>query len=321
MAEFDLIERIRAASADLGHGVALGIGDDAAVLDVAVGQQLVVTTDTLVEGVHFFAGTDPADIGWKTLAVNLSDLAAMGAAPAWVVLNLTLPNADVDFVDDLLRGFVALAAQHGVALVGGDTCSGPRNLAVTAMGLVPRGSAMTRRGAQVGDAVYVTGAPGEALAGLDWLRAQGGIAAAARASGPAALACRRLLRPTPRVTAGLALRGVASACIDVSDGLVVDLAHVATGSGVAIELEVEALPISAALQALQPPPACFDTVLAGGDSYELAFTAPATATLPSAAQCGVAITRIGRVVAGQGVRVVRGGQPYASRRRGWEHFA
>src|SRR5690606_3354602 len=232
--EFSLIDAI-ARRASARDDVVLGIGDDAAILAVPAGNQLVVAMDTLNAGVHFPEDTAPADIGWKALAVNLSDLAAMGARPAWCTLSLSLPDSDIGRVDGFLDGFLSLAALHGVALVGGDTTRGPLSVCVTAHGLVEPGRALRRDGARVGDDVWVTGTPGDAAGALAQWRAGGERDAALRA---------RLERPAPRVEAGLALAGLAHAAIDVSDGLLADLGHVCAASGVGMEIELAALPVS-----------------------------------------------------------------------------
>jgi thiamine-monophosphate kinase len=314
--EFDLIEVIR-ARVDAARGdVALGIGDDAALLDVPAGRQLVACTDTLVAGVHFPVGTTPEDIGWKALAVNLSDLAAMGAEPAWALLALTLPDADAAFVERFAEGFAELARAHGVALVGGDTTQGPFAVTVTALGFVPHDLALTRGGARVGDAVFVTGTLGDAAGALRVLRDSGENAVELQA---------RLHRPQPRIAAGLALRGVASACIDVSDGLLADLDHVCAASNVGAEIEADALPVSPALTASFDAKTCRDLALAGGDDYELCFTAPAareTEIVEALARIGCGATRIGRIVAGSGVRVLDvGGNEIEIAHAGWEHFS
>lgn len=314
--EFDLIAAIRARTAVARADVALGIGDDAALLDVSAGQHLVACTDTLVEGVHFPRGTAPADLGWKSLAVNLSDLAAMGAQPAWALLALTLPVADARFVQGFADGFAELARAHGVALVGGDTTQGPLTITVTAMGCVPHGAALTRAGARVGDGVFVTGTLGDAAGALLRVQGHGDVPVALRA---------RLDRPEPRVSAGLALRGIASACIDVSDGLVADLGHVCMASGVGAELELDALPLSAGLRAVFDEETGRRFALAGGDDYELCFTAPTSdgdAIHKACAGVGLQVTRIGRIVAGTGVRVLdANGGAVEVPRAGWEHFS
>jgi thiamine-monophosphate kinase len=294
----------------------LGIGDDAALLDVPAGQQLVACTDTLVAGVHFPSVTTPEDIGWKALAVNLSDLAAMGAEPAWALLALTLPDGDATFVRRFAEGFAGLARMHGLALVGGDTTQGPLAATVTALGLVPRARALTRGGARTGDAVFVTGTLGDAAGALRLLRDSGKNEVALRA---------KLDRPQPRIAAGLALRGIASACIDVSDGLLADLGHVCAASQVGAEIQADALPVSPELEASFDARTCRDLALAGGDDYELCFTAPPAREAEivetlAHARCGA--TRVGRVVAGSGVRVLDArASEIEVARTGWEHFS
>lgn len=311
--EFDLIARIRARVATRAD-VVLGIGDDAALLAPPPGRQLVVTADTLNDGVHFPRGTSPADVGWKALAVNLSDLASMGAEPAWCTLSLSLPQSDPAWIEGFLDGFLDLAGQHGIALVGGDTTRGPLSIAVTAMGLVEPGRALRRDGARVGDEVWVTGTLGDAA---------GGLALLDREPVPALRA--RLDRPTPRVAAGRALAGIATACVDVSDGLLADLGHVCARSHVAARIDVDALPASAALMEVIGEADRIALQASGGDDYELCFTAPADAGADIgavSAQLGLRITRIGRIVAGEGVHPVDAkSQPWSSPRRGYDHFA
>jgi len=318
--EFRLIDRIRERTAQPRGDVHLGIGDDAAVLSVPTGQQLAVAIDTLVEGVHFPPATAPQDIGWKALAVNLSDLAAMGAEPAWALLALTLPHADPVRVDGLAEGFAELAREQGVALVGGDTTRGPFSLSVVVHGFVPPGQALTRAAAGVGDAVFVTGTLGDAAGGLRL--AQGERAFDPADAAHAALRAR-LDRPTPRVRAGLALRGLANACIDVSDGLLADLAHICAASGVGAELDVEALPLSPMLRAVFGDDTAREFALTGGDDYELCFTVPTTAIgamHEALAVVGEHASRIGAIVEGRGVSAI-GGEPLATRPGGWDHFA
>lgn len=315
LAEFDLIARIRARVASRAD-VVLGIGDDAALLQPPAGMQLAVSMDTLNAGVHFPPGTAPADIGWKALAVNLSDLAAMGAAPAWCTLSLSLPDGDAGFVDGFLDGFLALAAQHDVALVGGDTTRGPLSVCVTVQGLVEPGMALRRDGARAGDEVWVSGTLGDAAGALAQWQAGQAIDTGLR---------MRLDRPTPRLALGRALRGIASACIDVSDGLLADLGHVCTASGVGARIDVEALPASDALRA------CFgreqQRILqaTGGDDYELCFTAPADArdaALQAAASGGVTVSCIGRIVDVPGVAACSAdGNAWSAPAAGWVHFA
>jgi thiamine-monophosphate kinase len=323
--EFDLIELIRERTALSRGDVALGIGDDAALLRPAAGHQLVACTDTLVAGVHFPTGTAPADIGWKSLAVNLSDLAAMGATPAWAMLALTLPRADHRFVEAFAEGFAQLARTHAVALVGGDTTQGPLSITVGAFGFVPEGRALLRSGARVGDAVFVTGTPGDAAAALRLLRDAGlGTRDALNQQARSEL-LSRLNRPEPRVAAGLALRGVASACIDVSDGLLADLQHVCRAGGVGAVIDVDAVPASSAMLALFTATDRRTFGLGGGDDYELCFTAGVDHLDRIAAEfarLGVSVTRIGRIVAEPGVLVRdANGNAVEVPRPGWQHFA
>lgn len=312
--EFALIERIR-ARARRRDDVVLGIGDDAAVLAVPPGQQLVVTSDTLVAGVHFPEETAPADLGWKALAVNLSDLAAMAATPAWCTLALTLPGADDAWLDAFLDGFLELADQHGVSLVGGDTTRGPLSITVTAFGLVPAGQALRRDGARAGDDVWVTGTIGDAAGALaQW-----------RAHGPASAKLRwRLDRPTPRIEAGLALRGLASAGIDVSDGLAADLGHVLAASGVGARLELGRLPTSRTLADHFAEPRRWELQLSGGDDYELCFTAPAARAFEierALAALDLPATVVGQIEAEPGLRFgTPDGGAYAPAAAGYQHF-
>ncbi len=313
IAEFDLISRIRARASQRG-GVVLGIGDDAALLQVPPGRELVVTADTLNVGVHFPEATAPADIGWKALAVNLSDLAAMGAVPAWCTLSLSLSQADKSWIDAFLDGFLALADQHGVSLIGGDTTRGPLSVSVTAMGLVEPGKALRRDRARVGDDVWVTGTLGDAAAALEAILEGRGVPESLR---------QRLDRPTPRVAAGLRLSALAHACIDVSDGLLADLAHICERSGVGAEINLADLPASAHLASVESAErwrwqAC------GGDDYELCFTASPRdreLILQALDFTDVSATRIARIVAGQDVRAFDAeGKDWQPPRRGYEHF-
>jgi thiamine-monophosphate kinase len=311
--EFDLIARIR-ARAGTRDDIVLGIGDDAALLAPPPGRHLVVTADTLNDGVHFPHGTPPADIGWKALAVNLSDLASMGAEPAWCTLSLSLPQSDAAWIDGFLDGFFALAGEHGIALVGGDTTRGPLSLSVTAMGFVDAGSALRRDGAQVGDDVWVTGTLGDAAGALVLLDRQ-----------PAHPLRSRLDRPAPRVHAGRALAELASACVDVSDGLLADLGHICARSDVGARIEIPSLPASQTLRDAFDDVARAALQAAGGDDYELCFTADAShreriASLASSLD--LRITRVGRITAGSGVVAVdAAGAVWQPSRTGYDHFA
>jgi thiamine-monophosphate kinase len=342
--EFGLIRR-HFAGLSLPHGAAgvlLGIGDDCALLRPTPGVVQAVSTDMLVEGRHFLAGTDARRLGRKCLAVNLSDLAAMGADPKYALLALALPDADEAWVAAFAAGMGELARTHGVALVGGDTTRGGRTICITVIGEVPAQLALRRDAALAGDDVWVSGATGEAALGLACLQGRIALPQAARDACVA-----RLEDPAPRVDLGGRLRGLAHAAIDVSDGLVADLGHILEQSGMAAELSLDLLPRSAAMRAAEAIDAALarDCLFAGGDDYELAFTAPLQARGQVAAlagELGVAVTRIGVVVpesmrqgAPAGVpaqaasqraaaRVTvrdAAGLPLALARAGWDHFA
>jgi thiamine-monophosphate kinase len=319
MTEFELIRRFFSTPAGAA-GVALGIGDDAALLEVPADHELVAATDTILAGVHFPTTTTAKAIGHRAVAVNLSDLAAMGAEPRWLMLALTLPAADDAWVRSFAEGFHALAAQHGCALVGGDTTRGPLAITVTALGVVPRGQALRRRGAKVGDALCVSGSLGDGAAGL---RCVQGVHDPERADGRELV--QRFQFPQPRVALGRALRGIATSCIDVSDGLAADLGHVLEASGVGARVDCDALPASQAFRSVVPAAQQPELMLSGGDDYELAFScAPQRVAelAREAEQLGTRITRIGTIEQARGLRLVDGaGRPVALDRRGHDHFA
>jgi len=324
--EFRLIDRIRERTAQGREDVKLGIGDDAAVVAPPAGQELAIAIDTMVEGVHFPHGTAAADIGWKSLAVNLSDLAAMGASPAWALLALSLPAQSAEplgaFIDGYAEGFAQLAQPHRLALIGGDTTRGALSISVAVHGFVPPGKALTRSGARAGDIVLVTGTLGDAAAGLHLLQRGARVE---EGDGRAAYLIERLHRPTPRLSTGLALRDRASACIDVSDGLLADLGHICEASGLGAEIEAELLPRSPMLMASFDDISVRDFALAGGDDYELCFTVPPSLVAEvqsDLARLGCGATRIGRMLEGAGVRVRDAqGQWLETAPRGWDHFA
>jgi thiamine-monophosphate kinase len=313
--EFGLIERHFLALADslTADGVRLGIGDDCALLEPPAGFELAISTDTLVAGRHFPPETDPEAIGHKALAVNLSDLAAMGAEPLWVTLALSLPKIDDDWLSAFCRGFGALAAEHGIALVGGDTTASPLlSISLTVVGKCARGQALRRSGARVGDRIYVSGELGGAALGLRQF-----------ASAQADPSCRqRLERPEPRLALGRALRGVASACIDISDGLAADLGHICAASGVGAALDLAALPMPAALCGESDAEAL---ALHGGDDYELCFCVPAEREMMLSLALGPGLpncTRIGQIVAEPGLSGLGAdGVRRALESRGFDHFA
>ena len=313
--EFELITRHFATLTPPAASVVLGVGGDAALLDLPPGHELAITVDTLVEGVHFFANCPPDALGHKALAVNLSDLAAMGAEPTWVLLALTLPAVDDAWLDQFAGGFARLARDFGVTLVGGDTCRGPLAVSVTAVGQIPRGQALRRSGAQPGDGVYVSGEIG--AAGLAVLARRGDIALPRTL---AARAAQRLDYPQPRIALGLALRGLASAAIDVSDGLLADLGHICAASGVGSRLDLGCLPLpDGALDVV-----CHESLLGSGDDYELCFTVPPRhepALLAVAASIGCAVTRIGRIETAPGVWLIDGdGRARLAKQDGHDHF-
>lgn len=289
LGEFDLIDRFFRRPV---QRAALGIGDDCALLRLAPGQQLAVSTDLLVEGRHFLSTVDPARLGHKALAVNLSDLAACAARPLAFTLSLSMPRADEAFLAPFARGLLALADAHHIELVGGDTTAGPLTIGITVMGEVPPGQALLRSGAREGDELWVSGTLGDARLALEVFRGQ------VACPGQGFDTLRQAMElPQPRVALGLALRGVASAAIDLSDGLLGDLGHVLRASGQGAELQLAALPCSPLLAA-QDEALRRTCLLAGGDDYELLFCAPAAqhqAVLAAAAQAGVPVHRIGRM--------------------------
>ena len=305
MDEFALICRYFSRDTDV-PGVATGVGDDGAVLDPTPGTQQIQVIDTLVEGVHFPETMDPADVGYRVVAVNLSDIAAMGARPRWMTLALTLAGQDEPWVDAFAAGLYAAAAEHGVALVGGDTTSGPAVVVTVHLsGEVESGRALLRSGAQPGDGIFVTGTVGDAAAGLELIR-QGDT------DNPLA---RRFLRPSARIAAGQALVGRAHAAIDLSDGLVGDLRKLLTASGVGGELDIGRVPLSADILARFDDEHRIAFALTGGDDYELCFTAS-----PEAVSDLADITRIGTVTAGPDLVCRRNGDVVDVDDSGYRHF-
>ncbi len=319
MDEFALIYDILAPLAGARPDVVLGIGDDGAVVQPRPGEALVIVTDTMVSGVHFPPTLGPADIGYRALAVNLSDIAAMGAEPRWATLALTLPAADEAWVRDFAAGLHEALVGYDVALVGGDTTRGPLTITVQIVGVVPQGTALTRAGARPGDLLFVSGTLGDAALGLEMLRNHAPLDA------ETAYLIGRLARPTPRVALGRALRGIATSCIDVSDGLLADVGHLARASACDIRIEAAALPCSTAAHARGDALQVLRCALSGGDDYELAFTAPASHAkdvFSAAAAIGCAVTRIGRVCKGPGRvdAVDPAGHPVTTQRGGYRHF-
>jgi thiamine-monophosphate kinase len=330
--EFDLIRRYfsehqaqRDAMQDARAGVVLGIGDDAALLRLPEGTDLVAAVDTLVAGRHFPLLTCARSVGYRALAVNLSDLAAMGADPAWATLALTMPSANADWLQEFSAGLFDIARQHGVVLVGGDTTRGPLTVSVQILGSVPRGAALRRDGAKAGDLLAVSGTLGDSGAGLEFVSraARGSVDGdGARASAIEAL-IRRFDYPTPRVQLGLAARHVASAAMDISDGLAGDLPKLAAASGVHARVYVERLPLSAALRATVSAAQAREWALAAGDDYELLFAA-SPANYPkleaAARQLNLTLTIIGELSSGSGVSWSADGVDYMPAASGFDHF-
>jgi thiamine-monophosphate kinase len=314
--EFEIIARYFTRQTN-DSTVVLGVGDDAAVL--AAEGLTAVTVDTLVAGVHFPDGMAPHLLGYRLMAVNLSDLAAMGANPRWCTLALTLPAADELWLDGFSRGLFELAERFGVALVGGNLTRGPLTLTLQLMGSVERAHLLTRSGGHVGDDVYVTGTLGDSAAGIALITER---TVAPQGSAAAALK-ERFYRPMPRVGAGLALGPIATAAIDISDGLLADLGHLCKASGCGATIDVERVPVSAELLSLFPPQEALAHALGGGDDYELCFTAPPSRAeeIESALEAaGTPVRRIGQLVAGQTVVARRDGEPFTPTLRGYRHF-
>jgi thiamine-monophosphate kinase len=316
MGEFDLIARFFKRPAQRQP---LGVGDDCALLAPAPGTQLAVSSDMLVEGRHFLPGADPRQLGHKCLAVNLSDLAACGARPLAFTLALALPAADEAWLAPFSEGLLALADAHGCELVGGDTTRGPLNLCLTVFGEVPAGQALLRSGARDGDDLYVSGTLGDARLALQALRGEVTVPAPVLAA-----ARERLDRPTPRVALGLALRGLATSAIDISDGLLGDLGHVLRASGVGATVDADAAANLLATADAVGPELRRAYTLAGGDDYELAFTAPPAAreaVRAAAAQADTRVTRIGQIEAARGLRLVDAhGQSVPGHFASFDHF-
>ncbi|HQR04513.1 MAG: thiamine-phosphate kinase [Proteobacteria bacterium] len=316
--EFALIERYFKRPAP---GAVLGVGDDCALLRPTPGHELAVSTDLLLAGTHFLANTDPADLGWKVLAVNLSDLAAMAATPRWATLALALPQADEPWIAAFSRGFFDCARTFGVELIGGDTTRGPLAFCVTIFGEIPAGQALRRDGARCGDDIWVSGQPGLAALGLAHLLGRVVLPEASREPCLSALH-----RPHPRIALGLALRDRAHAAIDVSDGLLADLGHILVASGLAARLHWQHLP-RAALEATANSDLARECLLGGGDDYELVFTAPPAlrddiATLTPS--LGLELSCIGTLTDGNPGHILLEdpqGRPMTPGRYGYDHFA
>lgn len=315
--EFDLIAKHFTRATP---GAVLGVGDDCALLAPTPGMQLAVSSDMLLEGRHFSPQDSPAGLGHKSLAVNLSDLAAMGATPRWATLAIALPDENDAWLTAFARGFFRMADMHAIELVGGDTTRGALTISITVMGEVPPGQALRRDGAQVGDDIWVSGVIGSAALALAYRQGRLFMEQI-----DAAKVLPALYLPTPRIELGMALRGLASSAIDISDGLLGDLGHILERSRVGATLEFSALPTLPVAQAYLHEAVARECVLAGGDDYELCFTAPASrhdAVLAAAASASVAVTRIGHIHAEPGLTVIDvNGQPLHIDKTGYDHFA
>lgn len=307
MDEFALIQKYFVTAGDL-PGVSIGIGDDGAVLQPTAGKELVAVVDTLVAGTHFPHDTDSFDIAYRAVAVNLSDIAAMGATPRWLTLALTLPQVRPAWLERFAEGLRAAATPHGVVLVGGDTTSGSTPvITVQIIGEVATGKAIPRTGSRPGDAIYVSGTVGDAAAGLELISA----------GTPDAFLSSRFLRPEARISLGLSLSGQASAAIDISDGLYADLGKMLAASGAGAVLELADLPISSALQEQFDPETQRRFALSGGDDYELCFTLPAQGHEPNS---DTPIAKVGEITDGSGIECRLHGSLVAYNDSGYRHF-
>ncbi len=309
LSEFDLIQRFFTRPALHSSINRLTVGDDAAIMQIPEGQELVITVDTMVCGVHFFPDVDAESLGHKLLAVNLSDLAAMGAKPVAATLALTLPKVDADWLAGFAKGWWHLADQFGVDLIGGDTTAGPLTLSLQLMGLVKKETALKRSGARPGDGIYVTGTLGDAGLGLkilqnQWLANKGAV-------------LDRFHQPWPRVKEGMSLIGIASACIDLSDGLASDLRHILEQSQVGARVDLDGLPVSEAVFDYMAKTGDAHLPLSAGEDYELCFTVPEQWRQKIPIPC----TRIGVIESEPGLRMCKNGITQALEVKGYEHFS
>lgn len=318
--EFDLIGRYFEHQNVKREDVDLAIGDDCALVRVPDGCQLAISTDSLVAGTHFLEDADPKLVAHKALASNLSDLAAMGATPAWVSLALTLPTFDEHWLNQFCEGFFQLAEQYNVQLIGGDTTKGPLSITLTVQGFVPNGQALTRGGAKVGDAIYVTGQLGDSAAGLALLLTDTPCHDLALSH---ALKERHFMM-TPQVEAGIALRGIASAALDISDGLIADLGHIVKRSGVGAEIYIEQLPLSSELIAFcSTQEQAQQLALSSGEEYQLCFTVPKHQCIEIESLMmakGIQVSRIGQLTQSSGIVLLQQGEPIDWQVSGWDHF-
>ena len=319
MREFDLIDRYFSGLTPTAASVKCGIGDDAAVIDIPAAEELLISVDTLVEGVHFFPSTTAFDIGYKSLAVNISDIAAMGGEPRWATLALTLPNIDHDWLQSFADGFVDVANKHNVCLIGGDTTQGSLSITIQIMGTAKKGHSIKRSGALAGDLIYVSGNLGSA--GL----AYKSLLEKTDAHSVSPECFERLHRPAPRVELGKQLNGLANAAIDISDGLGSDLNHLLLSSGVAAEVELDKLPVCKDVAKIKDKELLWQLALTAGDDYELCFTLPAAKQSELELRAGsisYPITCIGKIVSGEGIRWLQeNGSEMELDLKGYQHFS
>lgn len=318
MSEFSLIEAYFSAVGKSRPDVILGVGDDAAIVAPSAGESLAISVDTLIEGVHFPVATEAYDIGWKSLAVNLSDMAAMGAKPKWVTLALTLPHADDVWLAAFSRGFSDLANQYNVQLIGGDTTRGTLSITVQIMGSVIEGQALTRSAAQVGDAIYVTGVLGDAALGLRSLSESLPVTEVNKAA-----LLEALNKPIPRINEARDLYPYLHSAIDISDGLAADLSHIIKASKVGAVIDVSLLPVSEAYRQCQLTEKDYDSALTGGDDYELCFTVAKSseaAMLAEAKTHTLAFTKIGEIVSGDRLTIKYRNDLYEAHQHSYDHF-
>ncbi|MCT8987351.1 thiamine-phosphate kinase [Shewanella phaeophyticola] len=318
MKEFQLIEHYFRNKGQKRRDVELSIGDDCALVNPAENKSIAISCDTLVENVHFLADIPAHALGYKSLAVNLSDLAAMGAEPAWFTLAITLPSVEPEWLEQFSDGLFEIAEYYGIALIGGDTTRGTRSITITINGQVIKGSALTRGGANNGDWVYVTGTLGDSALGLDILRG-----AKIVNTDDKEYLINRHYYPTPRVLAGQALRNLATSAIDLSDGLVSDIQHVLKASKVGAIIDVSQIPLSSSIKANLSREEALSYALTGGEDYELLFTVPESqrgAIDTALIHAGVKFVKIGQICAGDKLKLVDQGEPFVPVSHGFEHF-
>ncbi len=315
MNEFNIIDHYFNQNFPAQSNVILGIGDDAALCTVPAGMQLAISVDTLVEGIHFPKNTHPQDIGYKALAVNLSDLAAMGATPVWMTLALSCPQMEQNWLKQFTAGLLELAQLYQISLIGGDTTRGTLTISIQIMGFVPQQQALQRNSAQINDDIYVTGTLGDAGLGLASIQNKINLATDAKK-----FTETRLNRPTPQVEVGKSLRNIATSAIDISDGLAADLGHILTASNVGASLQLKNLPLSTAMQTNLSLETAWNLALTAGDDYELCFTVPPNKAAMLKQIMTAKYTRIGKIEPTLGLRCMNNQQQFKLQKSGFQHF-